>query len=349
VNPAVSAPVVPGPARFAGPIRAVVIFGLLLAFAFVFPEHWVLNMGFFTLMYAALAQSWNLMGGYSGYVSLGHAAFFGLGAYAETILFNHIGIGSSGLTPFFVLPAVGVAVGLVSVPIAWVALRTRAMTFAIVTLTLLFVVQDLAFNLHGITHGSQGASMPPPSFGIYEQPFYLCILAILVLATFVVWHVGRAKLGLMLFAIRDDEDKARGLGVRVTGAKVLTFALSVGMTAMIGGLWAYYIGYIYPQFAVDPLVMIGSILPVFLGGAGTVWGPVLGAMILVPAQQWFAYEYGASELYLIAYAAVFLVIILLLPRGILPSIRSMTFPGRWRRGDGPAASVRPAPAESAAS
>ena len=92
---------------------------------------------------------------------------------------------------------------------------------------------------------------------------------------------------------------------------------------MIGAVWAYYIGYVYPQYAVDPLVMIGSLLPVFLGGPGTVWGPVLGAFILVPAQQWFAYQYGASELYLIAYAAVFLVIILLLPRGIIPSIRDL--------------------------
>jgi branched-chain amino acid transport system permease protein len=291
-----------------------------MAFPFVFSQHWVLNMAFFTLMYAGLAQSWNLLGGYSGYISLGHVAFFGLGAYSEAILFNHIGIGSAGLLPFFLLPAVGLAVALASIPIAWVAFRTRHMTFAIVTLTLLFVVQDLAFNLRRVTHGSQGIAMPPPSFSLYERPFYLAVMAIFVLATLVVWHVRRDRLGLMLMAIRDDEDKARGVGVRVTRAKVLTFAVSVGLTAMIGAVWAYYLGFIYPQYAVDPLVMIGSLLPVFLGGAGTLWGPVLGALILVPAQQWLAYTYGASELYLVAYAAVFLIIMLLLPKGILPSI-----------------------------
>jgi branched-chain amino acid transport system permease protein len=121
------------------------------------------------------------------------------------------------------------------------------------------------------------------------------------------------------------------VGVRVTEAKVFTFALSVGITAMIGGVWAYYIGYIYPQYAIDPLVMIGSLLPVFLGGAGTIWGPVLGAFILVPAQQWLAYQYGASELYLIAYAAVFLLIILLLPRGIVPSVQDGAARRRDRR------------------
>jgi len=302
-----------------GAARAVGIFGVLLAFPFVFSQHWLLNLAFFTLMYAGLAQSWNLLGGYSGYISLGHVAFFGVGAYTEAILFNHVGIGSSGLLPFLVLPIIGLAVGLVSAPIAWVAFRTRHMTFAIVTLTLLFVVQDLAFNLHRVTHGSSGLAVPPPTFSLYERPFYLGVLALFALATFVAWHVRRDKLGLMLFAIRDDEDKARGVGVRVTEAKVLTFAVSVGLTAMIGAVWAYYLGFIYPQYAVDPLVMIGSLLPVFLGGAGTVWGPALGAFILVPAQQWLAYQYGASELYLIAYAAVFLVIMLLLPQGILPS------------------------------
>ena len=116
--------------------------------------------------------------------------------------------------------------------------------------------------------------------------------------------------------------------------------MSVGLVGMIGAVWAYYLGYIYPQFAVDPLVMIGSILPVFLGGVGTVWGPVLGAVILVPAQQWLAYRYGASELYLIAYAAVFLGIVLLLPQGILPSLRDIVAARRDRSGrsDEPAAS-----------
>jgi branched-chain amino acid transport system permease protein len=225
--------------------------------------------------------------------------------------------------PFLVLPVIGIAAGLIGVPVGLVAFRTRHMTFAIVTLTLLFVAQSLAFNLRGITNGSQGISVPSPSFAAYDRPFYLCVLAIFALATLVVWHVGRDRLGLMLFAIRDDEDKARGVGVRVTPAKVFTFAVSVGLTAMIGGVWAYYIGYVYPQFAVDPLVMIGSVLPVLLGGAGTVWGPVLGAFILVPTQQWLAYRYGASELYLIAYATVFLLIVLLLPRGIIPSIRDV--------------------------
>lgn len=283
---------------------------------------WVLNLFIFTLMYAALASSWNILGGFSGYISLGHAAFFGTGAYAVAITFTHVSIGS-GYRPFYVLPLVGLAVALASVPIGWAAFRTRAATFAIVTITLLFVVQQLAFNLHSLTGGAQGVSMPPPGFPLstYEWPFYYAMLGVLALAVFTAWYIRESKLGLTLFAIRDDEDRVRGLGVGTSFAKLSAFGVSAGLAAMAGGIWAYYIAFIYPQFAVDPLITIGMVLMVYLGGRGTVWGPVLGAFILVPAQQYLAYRLGASRLYLVGYSAVFLAVMLLLPRGILPSIQ----------------------------
>ncbi len=101
---------------------------------------------------------------------------------------------------------------------------------------------------------------------------------------------------------------------------------------MVGGVWAYYLGQIYPQFAFDPLITIGMVLMVYLGGKGTLWGPVLGALILVPAQQYLAYRLGGSELYLIGYSAVFLVVMLLMPRGILPSLAEQV---RRREADAP--------------
>lgn len=286
----------------------------------------------FTVMYAALATAWNIVGGYSGYISLGHAAFFGVGAYAVAIAFEHVSIGG-GYRPFYVLPLVGIAVGVVSVPVGWVAYRTRAATFAIVTITLLFVAQQLAFNLHSVTGGSQGATMPTPSFPAetYDVPFYYAMLGILALAMLASWWVRGSKLGLALLAIRDDEDRARGLGVHTAFAKLTSFALSAGLCAMAGGVWAYYLTFIYPQFAVDPLVTIGMVLMVYLGGRGTLWGPVLGAFILVPAQKYLAYRLGASQLYLIGYASVFLVVMLVLPRGILPSVADRTRRMRSRR------------------
>ena len=296
-------------------------FAALIALPFVFTAPWVQDLFFFTLMYAALASAWNIVGGFSGYISLGQAAFFGIGAYAIGIIFTHISIGD-GYRPFYVLPLVGIGVAIASVPMGWIAYRTRAATFAIVTITLLFLGQQLAFNLRSVTGGSQGIAIPTPNFPVasYNIPFYLAMLAVLALSMLVSWLVRGSKLGLALFAIRDDEDRARGLGVQTSFAKLTSFALSAGLIAMAGGVWAYYLSFIYPQFAIDPLVTIGMVLMVYLGGRGTIWGPVIGAFILVPAQKYLAYRLGASDLYLVGYSSVFLIVILLLPRGILPSL-----------------------------
>jgi branched-chain amino acid transport system permease protein len=318
----------------AGLLRAVIFFGALTLLPFGFGQQWILNSLIFTLMYAGLASAWNLLGGYAGYPSLGHAAFFGVGAYAIAILFeNSVG---NGYLPFFVLPLIGLGAALVSVPIGWIAMRTRADVFAIVTITLLFITQTLAFNLRWVTGGAQGKSVAVPPFPVetYNWPFYYAVLALLALAMGISFYFRRSKIGLSLAAVRADEDKAHGVGVRVTGVKLIAFGASVGITAMIGGVWAYYVGFIYPQFAVDPLVTIGMVLMAFLGGRATLWGPVIGAFILVPAQQYFAYEFGASHVYLVAYAAIFLVIMLLLPRGILPTIADRLRMRRRRRQGG---------------
>lgn len=210
------------------------------------------------------------------------------------------------------------------------------MTFAIVTLMLLFIVQQLAFNLRSLTHGSQGVAVPQPNFVTnFDRPYYFAMLGVLALAMLACWFVRGSKLGLMLLSVREDEEKARGLGVRVTGVKLVAFSLSVGLTAMVGAVWGYYLFYIYPESAVDPLVMIGAVLMTFLGGKGTLWGPMVGAFVLVPAQQWTLTTYGATRLYLIAYAGVFAVVLLLLPRGILPSLVDLLEQRRFRAPTGP--------------
>jgi len=304
----------------AGLLRAGIFFGALALLPLAVGPPWILNMLIFALMYAGLASAWNLLGGYAGYPSLGHAAFFGLGAYAIAIMFeNSVG---DGYLPFYFLPAIGLGAALVSVPIGWIAMRTRADVFAIVTITLLFIAQTLAFNLRSVTGGAQGKSVAVPPFPVetYGWPFYYAMLALLALAMGISFYFRRSKIGLSLSAVRADEDKAHGVGVRVTGVKLIAFGASVGVTAMVGGVWAYYVGFIYPQFAVDPLLTIGMVLMTFLGGRATLWGPVIGAFILVPAQQYLAYDFGASQVYLLAYAAIFLIIMLLLPRGILPTV-----------------------------
>jgi branched-chain amino acid transport system permease protein len=304
-----------------GVARGLGAFVPLAIAPFVFNEHWVVNIGIFVVMYAALSTAWNLIGGFSGYLSLGHVAFFGVGAYANAYAFQHLGL-AGGFGPFLFIPVIGIGVAVVAIPIGWLALRTRAATFAIVTLTLVFVGQQLAFNLHSLTGGASGTSMPVPPFALshFELPFYLVMLGVFALAMLVCWWVRGSTVGLLLFAIRDDEDRARGLGVHTTAVKLAAFATSAGLVGMAAGVWAYYIGFIYPQFAFDPLITIGMVLMAYLGGKGTLWGPALGAFILVPTQQYLAYRLGASELYLVGYSAVFLVVMLFLPRGILPSL-----------------------------
>jgi branched-chain amino acid transport system permease protein len=200
-------------------------------------------------------------------------------------------------------------------------MRTRADVFAIVTITLLFITQTLAFNLRDLTGGAQGASIPPAPFPAadYERPFYLVLLALLAFVMALTWACLHSKIGLSLAAVHADEDKAVGVGVRAQAVKLLAFGVSVGLTGMVGAIWAYYEGFVYPQFAVDPLITVAIVLMTFLGGRATLWGPVLGAFLLELAQQYLAYSLGGSQFYLIAYALVFLVVILLLPRGILPS------------------------------
>jgi branched-chain amino acid transport system permease protein len=330
----------------AGLVRGTVFFGVLIVTPLFGLEHWALNMLIFALMYAIMSSAWNLVGGFAGYPSLGHAAFFGIGAYTMALIFKDHPPLTSGYEPFVWLPVVGLIAALIGAPIGAVSMRTRADVFAIVTITFLFVVQTLAFNLRGVTGGAQGLGLPIPPFDAdsFEEPFYFVLVGLLAVAMGITFATMRSKVGLALSSIRADEDKARGVGVPVTGVKVLAFSVSVGLTAMVGGVWAYYQTFIYPQFAVDPLITIAIVLMTLLGGRGTLWGPVLAALVLESAQKYLAYTLGESQFYLIAYALVFLLTMLLLPRGVLPSISAYLRRRRSRTPDAEAAAPTADPA-----
>jgi branched-chain amino acid transport system permease protein len=298
------------------------------------------NIAVFTVMYVGLATAWNIMGGYTGYVSLGHAAFFGFGAYAFGLVLAHLGI-QAGYEPFLFIPIAGALTVVLALVIGWIALRTRAATFVIVTIAMMFMVQLLAENLTGLTGGGSGLSFPVPPWSgdFFDTPFYYAMLVMAVVSLAISWWIRRSKFGLGLLAIRDDEDKALAVGVPAHAYKLTAFVISAGLVGMIGAVYGYYVTYIYPQYAIDPLVGISMVLMVFLGGLGTLWGPVLGAVILEPAQLWLAYNFGASLLYLVFYAAVFLLVILLLPRGIVPSVSGLLKRMTARRSIGPSDSA----------
>ena len=293
------------------------------------PDAATTNIAVFTVMYIGLATAWNIMGGYTGYISLGHAGFFGFGSYALGLLLAHFAI-AGGYSAFIFVPVAGLLTAVLAAAIGWFALRTRAATFVIVTIAFMFMLQLLAENLVGITGGGRGLSFPVPPWGgaDFNVPYYYAMLVLALLALGISWRIRRSKFGLGLLAIRDDEDKALAVGVPTRAFKLSAFIVSASLVGMIGGVYGYYVTYIYPQFVVDPLIGISMVLMVFLGGLGTLSGPVLGALILEPAQLWLAYHFGASRLYLVLYASVFLLVILLLPRGIIPSVGELIT--RWR-------------------
>jgi branched-chain amino acid transport system permease protein len=305
-----------------------IIAAVAIALPFIAPDPATTNVAVFTMMYVGLATAWNIMGGYTGYISLGHAAFFGFGAYALGLMLNHLHV-APGYLPFLLVPVAGLLTAIVAVGIGWIALRTRAATFVIVTIAFMFMMQLLAENLVKLTGGGAGMSFPVPlQWGgdFFNTPFYYAMLVLAVLAITTSWWIRRSKFGLGLLAIRDDEDKALAVGVPTRAFKLSAFIISAAFVGMIGGVYGYYVSYVYPQFVVDPLIGLSMVLMAFLGGLGTLSGPVLGALILEPSQLEFAYRLGASRLYLVFYAAIFLLVILLLPRGIVPSVAAL-----WRR------------------
>jgi len=316
---------------------ALALLALAVSFPLVFPNPAVDQVAVLTLMFAAAVTAWNAFSGYSGYISIGHAAYFGIGSYAVAILCRDWHV-PGGWLPFLLLPLAGLIAVAFAVPMGWVALRTRRHTFVIVTIAMFFIMQLMAYNLRSVTNGSRGMSLPIPvrwGGAFYDVPFYYVALGLLLLALFVSWWIRNSKYGLGLLAIRDDEDRARGLGVRTGPFKLTAFVVAAFFFGMVGGLHAYFVESIFPAFAFDPLIDLMVALMAFLGGLGTLAGPVLGAVILVPAQQYFTIEFGKPGFYLMIYGAMFLAIILLLPQGIIPALQA-----RLRRSEALAGPLR---------
>lgn len=302
----------------------LIIFAVvLIAFPGVFPNPAVTRVAILTLFYATAATSWNIFAGYTGYIALGHAAFFGIGSYAMALMCQDWHI-EAGFTPFLLLPLVGLVIVVFALPLGWISLRTRRHTFVVITIATFFIMQLMAFNLRDITNGSIGISLPIPSQWkpeVFNLPFYYAALGLLFLALGVSWWIRNSKFGLGLLAIRDDEDRARGLGVNTGSFKLTAFVISAVFVGMVGALHAYYVTSLYPAFAFDPLFDLAVALMTFLGGTGTLAGPILGAIILEPTQQFFTILFTEKGLYLVVYGALFLAIILLMPDGIIPSVR----------------------------
>ncbi|HEX6555148.1 MAG TPA: branched-chain amino acid ABC transporter permease [Ktedonobacteraceae bacterium] len=300
---------------------------VLLLFVIVFPMLFsnpaVTTIAVFTLMFAAATTGWNIFSGYSGYIALGHGAYFGLGAYTLAIMCQRWTI-PGGYLPFLLVPVAGLVAAAFSVVLGWIALRVRRHTFVVITIAMFFILQLLAYNLKGLTNGSTGLGLPIPtawSGDFFNIPFYYVSLAILLVAIAISWWVRNSKYGLGLLAIRDDEDRALGLGVKTGPSKLSAFVISALIVGMVGATWAYFVESIYPPTAFDATFDVVVALMAFLGGLGTIAGPILGALLLEPTQQYFTLQFSQNGYYLVIYGALFLVILLLLPQGIIPTLR----------------------------
>ena len=236
------------------------------------------------------------------------------------------GTSSGGWPSFALLPLCGLIAALIAVPVGLIALRTRRHTFVVVTIAIFFIFQLAAFNLGAFTGGTSGILLPLAlAFtrgNATTAPALLlrAALAILVLTIAVSWFTRRSRFGLQLLAIRDDEDRALGLGVKTRRVKLTAFVISAFPVGMIGGLYFDFIGQIFPNTGYDPLFDISIALMAFFGGLGTLAGPLLGALVLESLQQYLTLSFSSDATYLIAYGVLFLIVILVMPRGVVPTL-----------------------------
>lgn len=257
-------------------------------------------------VYAAMAQGWNLISGYTGYPAFGQAVFFGLGAYATGLAMTNLGV------PFAVALLLSAALGagyaaIWGIPI----LRLHGHYFAIATLAISEATRDVIAN-SGWSGGPSGIGLPIYNNYVY---FYYALLALMVGSTLVVWWVSRSRFGYGLLAIRENEEAAAVMGVNTTAYKVAAFALSGLITAMAGSIYAYWISFIDPFSLFDSSVTIRMIIMATLGGPGTVLGPVIGAFVLegVTDYLWENFLY----LHTAFLGLAIILIVLFLPRGVM--------------------------------
>jgi len=283
------------------------------------------------LLFGLLGVAWNVMGGFAGQFSFGHAAFFGLGAYTTGVLLVEVGLS----------PWIGMAVGAVVAAIygaleGWLSFRYKLQgayfalaTFAFAEMLRLFVLRSDALN--GAV-GYRVPLLPESSWWMLQFPpdspnYYFVMLGLLTLALVVVILLVRSTPGLFILAIRENEPAAEAAGVSATKYKVTAVALSAAMTAVGGSFYLMFFFFIDPEIAFGPRLSVEILLPAIIGGVGTIWGPAIGAVLLIGLGElstmlvrnppaFLSFLDGRSGVDLLIFALLLIGIILFLPRGV---------------------------------
>ena len=276
-----------------------------------------LHMLLYSFMYIAMASSWNIIGGYTGYISLGHNTFFAIGGYFSAALCAYLGISPFLSAPFAgaVAMAFGLLVGLIS-------LRTRGPAFIISTIAMALLIK-LWFDNWEFIGQADGMSMPLMQLKLkwVKVPFYYGMLIIAMGAVFTSYRIRHSKFGLGLRAISQDETKAEVAGIPTNLYKILAFAISGLFVGMAGGLWGYYLTYLRPVIFLSILVAAKLVLMSVLGGKGTVAGPVVGAIIFIAINECFRIYLGFTELNIFATGLLMVVVLLFFPKGIVGTLK----------------------------
>jgi branched-chain amino acid transport system permease protein len=293
------------------------------------------RIGGLTLLGAISASAWNIIGGYAGQISFGHAMFFGAGAYASLVVFTQLGWPPIAGVPIGVLASLGLALR-----IGTPTFRLRGHYFSMATIAAAELFRILVSNwpLLGAAPGLMGPATPRSLADLSFRsplPYYYLFLCVLAVLLFVTWRMQRSRMGYYLRAINGGDRAARSLGVAVLRYKLYAMLLSAAFTAVAGSLYAIMIGFADPDSTLGILVSVNMVLIAALGGAGRLFGPLLGATILVPLEQVTNSVFGGSGTgvtYVIT-GAIILLIARFEPGGLLDLVGRI----RWllsRRADG---------------
>jgi branched-chain amino acid transport system permease protein len=316
--------------------RIFALLGVTLAFAAVplfLPNDYVLQVFFRIVLFAALGLAWNLVGGYAGQLSLGHVAFFGVGAYGMAMFYaHHVPVWLS------VILAAIVATGFAAI-IGSVVFRLRGPYFTLSTIAFGEVLRLTATNL-AATGGAIGLSTPalfqPKSFW---KMFYLSAVALAVASFLVNAWTSRSRFGYYLMAIREDEETASAVGIDTANYKLRALMVSAFLTALGGALYGSAFQFIVPDSVLTVEISVQIAIITMLGGAGTLLGPVVGAVLLLTASEVFKNKF--QESHLLTYGILIVLVVLFLPEGIVGGLKNLF----RRKAKPPSAAPAAAPAQ----
>jgi branched-chain amino acid transport system permease protein len=233
-------------------------------------------------------------------------------------------------TPWVWVPLAGVVAAVVALGLGMVSLRSKGPAFVIITVAFLFLIQVITVNWVSVTGGTAGITLPLPSWdsGIVNWPFYAALILILALQLLLTWWIRRTKFGMGLVAIRDDETKAASIGIVLPTEKILAFVASSFFVGMGGAVYGYYLTFIDPRGMFGILISVQIILSLLIGGKGTLWGPVLGAFLIEPLNEFSNNALGGGNIRLLFFGALLMAVVIFLPQGILPAFDAVLV--RWR-------------------